>query len=281
MNDEQHTAAIKRVQASFREMLPEPERVAHDPVTTFAGVARTWLRGTLQASSYASSLGVTADAVLPEHLLCVTEERYAPILDRASGEIYERALTRGEPIFGYVHQSMMLVRNRLERAIDLGSRDVVAAWRRGVRFHNLESDMEQELNELLALRAVLILTPPSAPGANGAESPQEQASRTGTSAQESRADVSGPEPTGTSTSSELDAKQKRAVALMTDGQREIWDLLGGRPVPAKEIASRLRSSEDSVRQKIHRMKKAGLAIESNSGGGYFRPDVVDGLSRDA
>lgn len=63
--------------------------------------------------------------------------------------------------------------------------------------------------------------------------------------------------------------------VMTDGQKRLWAALHGRALTAKELAaqSELDSSEDTVRQWVCGLKKAGYEISRRSRRGYFRPDA--------
>jgi hypothetical protein len=59
-------------------------------------------------------------------------------------------------------------------------------------------------------------------------------------------------------------------------QKEVWELLNGQALSAKEIAVRVRAapvSEDSIRKRVAAMRKAGRRVENTLGLGYFRPDA--------
>ena len=63
--------------------------------------------------------------------------------------------------------------------------------------------------------------------------------------------------------------------VMTDGQKRLWDALDGRALAAKELAaeSELDTSEDTVRQYVLDLRKAGRKIGHRPGRGYFRPNA--------
>lgn len=63
---------------------------------------------------------------------------------------------------------------------------------------------------------------------------------------------------------------------LTDQQREIWDLLDGCALSAKEIAVRAGfgfDQGDLIRKRIARIKRQGHAIKNRRGLGYYRPDA--------
>ncbi|UYV13437.1 MAG: hypothetical protein NCW75_03925 [Phycisphaera sp.] len=62
--------------------------------------------------------------------------------------------------------------------------------------------------------------------------------------------------------------------LMTDGQCEVWELLDGQAMTAKELAAQLpgRPSEEAVRQRVREIKRSGQQIANKPGRGYYRPD---------
>ena len=65
---------------------------------------------------------------------------------------------------------------------------------------------------------------------------------------------------------------------MTDGEKQVWDLLDGRALTGKGIVNALHSekgiitSEDTVRQHILELRKAGYSIPNQRGRGYYRED---------
>jgi biotin operon repressor len=60
---------------------------------------------------------------------------------------------------------------------------------------------------------------------------------------------------------------------LTRGERDLWQALAGKYVPGKELAHQLRTSQDSVRRQIHRMRENGFKIENKASLGYWRPDA--------
>jgi len=69
---------------------------------------------------------------------------------------------------------------------------------------------------------------------------------------------------------------------MTDGQKRLWDALKGRALTGKELASsnELDTSQETIRQWVGELKKAGYEIPNRRGRGYYRPDAppLDGES---
>ncbi len=63
--------------------------------------------------------------------------------------------------------------------------------------------------------------------------------------------------------------------IMTDGQKRLWDALHDRALAGKELAaeSELDSSEETIRQWVSELRKAGYEIGHRPGRGYFRPDA--------
>lgn len=62
--------------------------------------------------------------------------------------------------------------------------------------------------------------------------------------------------------------------LMTHGQRRLWDALAGRCLSAKDLCAdnELDTSEDTVRQWVHQLRRSGRDIRHRRGCGYYRPD---------
>lgn len=65
------------------------------------------------------------------------------------------------------------------------------------------------------------------------------------------------------------------VAPLTDMETEVWDLLKGNCLSAKQIGKKLapQRSEDSVRKAIARIRIGGKRVETKRGQGYWRPDA--------
>lgn len=61
---------------------------------------------------------------------------------------------------------------------------------------------------------------------------------------------------------------------MTHGQHRLWDALAGRCLSAKDLCAdnELDTSEDTVRQWVHRLRGSGRDIRHRQGCGYYRPD---------
>ncbi len=65
------------------------------------------------------------------------------------------------------------------------------------------------------------------------------------------------------------------VPLGTHGQERLWTLLAGRAGTAKKLAADpdLDTSEETVRQWVRDLRRAGRVIENRRGRGYWRPDA--------
>lgn len=61
---------------------------------------------------------------------------------------------------------------------------------------------------------------------------------------------------------------------LSTAQQEVWDMLAGNALLAKEIAARLtgHASEDAIRKRIDAIRKLGRKIDNRPGLGYYRPD---------
>ncbi len=61
---------------------------------------------------------------------------------------------------------------------------------------------------------------------------------------------------------------------LSDGQRDVWEALEGRALTGKQLHKRLGVPEDSIRQHVRAMKKAGYEVRNARNlGGYYRPDA--------
>lgn len=63
--------------------------------------------------------------------------------------------------------------------------------------------------------------------------------------------------------------------LLSERQLEIWDLLEGRSLVAKELGNKLELSDLNIRKHIQkiRKKRGGECIKTQRGRGYWRPDA--------
>ena len=58
--------------------------------------------------------------------------------------------------------------------------------------------------------------------------------------------------------------------------QEVWDLLNGRSLTAKELATRLLDdprSAEAIRKRVEAIRKTGRRIEILPGSGYYRVDA--------
>jgi biotin operon repressor len=60
---------------------------------------------------------------------------------------------------------------------------------------------------------------------------------------------------------------------MTGGQQALWDALEGQALTAKKLAEQLDTSENTIRQHVSDLRKAGCDIPNRRGRGYYRPDA--------
>jgi hypothetical protein len=68
---------------------------------------------------------------------------------------------------------------------------------------------------------------------------------------------------------------KELLAPLPPAQKEVWDLLDGRALSAKELARKVAGgpvTEDSIRKRVASIRKTGRMVESTWGLGYYRPD---------
>ncbi len=63
------------------------------------------------------------------------------------------------------------------------------------------------------------------------------------------------------------------AAAMTKGQRGLWELLDGCAMKGPELARALDTSEDTVRQWVCELRRAGRVVAHRRGRGYWRPDA--------
>ncbi len=63
---------------------------------------------------------------------------------------------------------------------------------------------------------------------------------------------------------------------LTDALREVWALLEGKMLSAKEIATKLavQTSAEAIRHRIMKIRKTGRRIENYGVSGYWRPDAL-------
>jgi len=60
---------------------------------------------------------------------------------------------------------------------------------------------------------------------------------------------------------------------LTDRQQEVWAILKGEQLTAKEIAAELDSTPEAVRQLIKGIRRTGRTVKSQGVSGYYRPDA--------
>jgi len=60
---------------------------------------------------------------------------------------------------------------------------------------------------------------------------------------------------------------------LPEGTAEVWEALNGQMLTAKEIAQKLRITEDAVRKRVARLREDGRTLDNRRGSGYFRPDA--------
>ena len=61
--------------------------------------------------------------------------------------------------------------------------------------------------------------------------------------------------------------------LMTDGEKAGWDALRGTALTAKEVARKLDTSEQTIKEHAQELRRKGYNVKNQSGRGYFRPDA--------
>ncbi len=80
-------------------------------------------------------------------------------------------------------------------------------------------------------------------------------------------------------SPELEAEPSEGTAdagePLTTAQLEVWGLLKGRAMTAKELSAELPGApgEDAVRKRVESIKRTGRDVASRPGRGYYRPDA--------
>lgn len=66
------------------------------------------------------------------------------------------------------------------------------------------------------------------------------------------------------------------LVILPRTQQDVWDILAGERLLAREIAERLGmhwTREDAIRKRIEKLRKAGLEIRHTKCAGYWRPDA--------